>query len=1051
MKINNLNFLKKKTNAMNKFTKKLLLFSFFCCCAMMSFAQQKTITGTIKDNNGVPVANASVIVKGTNNGTASDANGNFSIEANGSNPVLEISSVNFKTQEVSVGKQNHIEISLEKGSAALQEVVVTALGIERSKKSLGYSVQQVSGQTLTEAREPNLVNDLTGKVSGLQVVRSGNGPGGSSQILLRGNNSLSGSSQPLIVVDGVPMDNSTGRVGIGATNDFWNPSLDMGNGLSDINADDIASISVLKGPAAAALYGSLGGNGVILITTKTGRKQPGLGVTVSSSVGFESIFTNPEMQNSYAQGSNGLYDSTSTSSWGPKINGQQVTDWSGKSVALHSYDNVANYFKNGVVSNQNVSFQQQFNSTSIYASYNRFDDKSIIPGAKLSRNNLTARAVTKFGNNEHWTLDTKIQYIEATANNRSLEGQNGSIFATIYNQPRTLNIQNFENPLDSNKNMFWWQKGSGMNPYWASKYNLNSDTRNRYLLYATLRHQFTSWLTAEATAGADMYNTNTEGKTYAGSPSNNSYSIGKQNYQQTNYSGMITAKKDNLFGKLGGSVMVGGNMMAWQNSAISISANPLRVPDLFSVNNSVGQPGVSQIYGQKKINSVYGSVGVNYDSYLFLDATWRNDWTSTLAPNHNSYFYPSVSLSYVFSEMMKNLPSWFSYGKLRATYAEAGSDMDPYQIYNTYSIGTDPNGNTTASRNGTLYNDSVKNQLMRSYEAGLELHFFQDRLGLDVSVYKQNSFNQLIGLPMDPLSGYGSFIINAGNVQNTGVEVTANARILTNPKGFNWNMILNYAHNKNTVPDIYPGISKYQLGGFDVIQVLAVAGQPYGEIYGTKILRVTDQKDPNYGQPILTANGLPQATTDISRLGNQQADALIGWTNAFSYKNFGLSVQVDARIGGKMFSQTLDNMERNGTAAITAAGGRDSMLVKGVVMDPNTNQYVPNTTMISTQQYWGATAGRGNTGITETNLYDATNVRIRNVQLSYTFPKQMLQKSFIQKAIVSVSCNNVWLITSHMHGLDPESSYATGTNAYGFENGSAPTTRTFYINLSLGF
>lgn len=1051
MKINNLNFLKKKTNAMNKFTKKLLLFSFLCCCAMMSFAQQKTITGTIKDNNGVPVANASVIVKGTNNGTASDANGNFSIEANGSNPVLEISSVNFKTQEVSVGKQNHIEISLEKGSAALQEVVVTALGIERSKKSLGYSVQQVSGQTLTEAREPNLVNDLTGKVSGLQVVRSGNGPGGSSQILLRGNNSLSGSSQPLIVVDGVPMDNSTGRVGIGATNDFWNPSLDMGNGLSDINADDIASISVLKGPAAAALYGSLGGNGVILITTKTGRKQPGLGVTVSSSVGFESIFTNPEMQNSYAQGSNGLYDSTSTSSWGPKINGQQVTDWSGKSVALHSYDNVANYFKNGVVSNQNVSFQQQFNSTSIYASYNRFDDKSIIPGAKLSRNNLTARAVTKFGNNEHWTLDTKIQYIEATANNRSLEGQNGSIFATIYNQPRTLNIQNFENPLDSNKNMFWWQKGSGMNPYWASKYNLNSDTRNRYLLYATLRHQFTSWLTAEATAGADMYNTNTEGKTYAGSPSNNSYSIGKQNYQQTNYSGMITAKKDNLFGKLGGSVMVGGNMMAWQNSAISISANPLRVPDLFSVNNSVGQPGVSQIYGQKKINSVYGSVGVNYDSYLFLDATWRNDWTSTLAPNHNSYFYPSVSLSYVFSEMMKNLPSWFSYGKLRATYAEAGSDMDPYQIYNTYSIGTDPNGNTTASRNGTLYNDSVKNQLMRSYEAGLELHFFQDRLGLDVSVYKQNSFNQLIGLPMDPLSGYGSFIINAGNVQNTGVEVTANARILTNPKGFNWNMILNYAHNKNTVPDIYPGISKYQLGGFDVIQVLAVAGQPYGEIYGTKILRVTDQKDPNYGQPILTANGLPQATTDISRLGNQQADALIGWTNAFSYKNFGLSVQVDARIGGKMFSQTLDNMERNGTAAITAAGGRDSMLVKGVVMDPNTNQYVPNTTMISTQQYWGATAGRGNTGITETNLYDATNVRIRNVQLSYTFPKQMLQKSFIQKAIVSVSCNNVWLITSHMHGLDPESSYATGTNAYGFENGSAPTTRTFYINLSLGF
>lgn len=1036
---------------MKKITQKLLLCTFLCFCFAIAFAQQREITGKIKDKNGTPLANVSVVLKGTNLGTTTDANGTFSLSVSGASPVLEISSVNYKTQDLPVKKQTNVAITLESGSAALPEVVVTALGIQRSKKSLGYSVQQVSGQTLSEAREPNLVNDLTGKVSGLQIVRSGNGPGGSSQILLRGNNSLSGSSQPLIVVDGVPMDNSTGRVGIGATNDFWNPSLDLGNGLSDINADDIASISVLKGPAAAALYGSLGGNGVILITTKSGKKQPGLGISVSSSVGFESIFTNPKMQNSYAQGSNGLYDSSSTSSWGPKINGQQVIDWNGKTVPLHSYDNVANFFKDGVVSNQNVSFQQQFNSTSVYASYNRFDDKSIIPGAKLSRNNLTARAVTKFGNEDHWTLDTKVQFINATANNRSLEGQNGSIFATIYNLPRTLNILNFENPLDANKNMFWWQKGSGMNPYWAAKYNLNNDTRNRYLLYATLRHQFTSWLTAEATAGADMYTTNTEAKTYAGSPSNNSYSIGSQTYQQTNYSGMITARKDNLFGKFGGSIMVGGNLMAWKNSAISIRANPLRVPNLFSVTNSVGQPGVSQLFSQKKINSVYGSLNLNYGDYLFLEGTWRNDFTSALSPNHYSYFYPSVSLSYVFTNSFKNLPSWLSYGKLRGTFANAGSDMDPYQLYNVFNIGTDPNGNTTASRNNTLFNDSVRSQLMTSYEGGAELHFFGDRLGLDVSVYKQNTFRQLIGIPTDPLSGYSKILVNTGNVQNTGVEVTANARILTNPKSLNWNMTLNYSHNKNTVPSLYPGVDKYQLGGYDVIQVLAVAGQPFGEIYGTKLLRVTDPKDSHYGQLILSSNGLPQATTDITRLGNQQADALLGFSNSFSYKGFGLGIQIDARIGGKIFSQTLDNMERNGTAAITVTNGnRDSMVVQGVVKDAN-NNYIPNTSRISTQQYWRATAGRGNTGITEANLYDATNVRVRNIQLSYTFPKKMLEKSFIQKAVVSVSCNNVWLITSHMHGLDPESSYATGTLAYGFENGSAPTTRTFYVNLSLGF
>ncbi|MGN6165924.1 MAG: SusC/RagA family TonB-linked outer membrane protein, partial [Flavisolibacter sp.] len=486
------------------------------------------------------------------------------------------------------------------------------------------------------------------------------------------------------------------------------------------------------------------------------------------------------------------------------------------------------------------------------------------------------------------------------------------------------------------------------------------------------------------------------------------------------------------------------------------SPGTLRVPKLFSVNNSSGNPSVDQAFSQKKINSLYGSVELNYDGYLYLSSTFRNDWSSALSPRNNSYFYPSVSLSYVFTDMIDQkggkLPSWFSYGKLRASYAAAGSDLDPYSLYNTYYIGTDPNGNTTAGRGATLFNDSVKSQLIKSYEAGAELRFFKNRVGIDVSVYKSNAVNQLIRLPMDPLSGYSNKIINAGNIQNKGIEVTADARILSNPRTLNWTLGVNFSHNKNTVPSIYPDVERYPLGGFDNIQILAVAGQPYGEIYGTQFLRVTDPKDANYGQLILTNNGLPKGTTDVSRLGNQQAKGLLGVTNSFSYKGFGLSLLVDARIGGKIFSQTLDNMQRSGTAAVTVMNGsRDSMVVKGVVLDPNTNEYVANTAKISTQQYWAAVAGSGNTGITEANLYDASNVRIRNVQLSYNFPKRMLGNSFIQKAIVSVSCNNVWLISSHMHGLDPESVYATGTPAVGFENGSAPTSRTFYINLSLGF
>lgn len=1043
---------------MKRKTKQSLLFFILFFSVAIVNAQQKQVTGTVRDSKGAPIANASYIVKGTKNGGITDENGHFSVSVKNTGAVLVFTSVNYQPKEVPVGQNTSLEVTLEPAISSLNEVVVTALGIQKQKKSLGYAVQEVKGQTLVDARETNLVNDLSGKVAGLQITRSGNGPGGSSQITLRGNNSLTGASQPLIVVDGVPMDNATGRVGIGATNDFWNPSLDMGNGLSDINPEDIASISVLKGPAAAALYGSLGGNGVILITTKTGRKQPGLGITLSSSVGFESIFSNPDMQKSFAQGSQGSYDSTSSTSWGPKINGQKVVDWAGNTVTLQPYDNVANFFKGGVVSNQNLSFQQLVNSTSIYASYNRFDDKSIIPGAKLSRNNITARAVTKFGNNENWTIDTKVQFINATANNRSLEGQNGSIFATIYNLPRTLNILNFKDPLDRSGNMYWWQKGSGMNPYWAAKYNLNSDTRNRYILYASVKHNFASWLSGEINAGADMYNTSTENKLYAGSPGSQSgsYGQGKQTYEQDNYSGMLTAKKDNLFGKLGGSVMVGGNLMAWKNSSLHASAGTLRVPNLFTVTNSTGYASVDQAFSQKKINSVYGSVELNYDGYLYLNGTFRNDWTSALSPKNKSYFYPSVSLSYVITDMINqnggNLPSWLSYGKLRASYAAAGSDLDPYELYNTYYIGTDPNGNTIAGRNGTLYNDSVKSQLIKSYEAGAEVRLFQNKVGFDVSVYKSNAIRQLINLPMDPLSGYSNMKINAGNVQNTGVEVTADARILSNPKSLSWTLGVNYSHNKNTVPSIYQGVDKYQLGGFDNIQILAVAGQPYGEIYGTQYMRVTDAKDANFGQMILTTNGLPQASADVVRLGNQQANGLLGITNSFSYKNFGLSVLVDARLGGKIFSQTLDNMERNGTAAVTVNNGtRDSMIVKGVVLDPNTNQYVANTNRISTQQYWAAVAGTGNTGITEANLYDASNVRIRNIQLSYNFPKTMLNNSFIQRAVVSVSCNNVWLISSHMHGLDPESVYATGTTAVGFENGSAPTSRTFYVNLSLGF
>jgi TonB-linked SusC/RagA family outer membrane protein len=1015
---------------------------------------QTTVSGTVRDNKGAPVPGVSVIIKGTQTGVSTDGSGKFSISAS-QGSVLVFRYIGFVSQEVPVGTSSTINVVIKETDNNLSEVVVTALGIRREKKSLGYAVQEVKGQTLVEAREPNLVNTLSGKVAGLQISRSSNGPAGSSKITLRGNNSLTGDNQPLIVVDGIPVNNFTGA----ANNDYYNPSLDMGNGLSDINSEDIENVSVLKGPSASALYGSRAGNGVILITTKSGRAQKGLGITVSSTLGIENVFTSPKSQNDFGQGTTNGFDATSGLSWGPKATGQVLESWNGQQQPLTIHDNINNYADQGISSNQSISLQQQYKSTSIYTSFNRLDDKSIIPGAKLKRMNMLARAISKFGADDKWVIDTKVQYSNSDAQNRPAGGFNlNNVFSTLYLFPRSLDITQFNPSVGADGKMIWFNTSAQLNPYWAKDYNLNQDVRDRYLLNGSLKYNFNSWLNAEVRAGADKYNTTTESKVYAGSPSTptGSYSLGTESFTETNLSFLISGQKDNLFDRLGGAFTVGGNLMSQETSGLNSNSGILVVPNLFSLNNGVNNPTVGQVFNQKKINSVYGTVQVNWDGYLFLDGTFRNDWSSTLSADNRSFFYPSLSLSYVISDMFtkmgKTLPSWLTYAKLRASGASVGNDLGPYQLYNTYNIGKDANGNTTSSRNGILFNPNVKNELIKSYEAGAEIRFFKNKLGLDVSVYKSNATNQLINIPLDPLSGYSSRKINSGNIQNTGVELTLDGRILESQKGLNWNIGLNYSHNNNTVKSILEGIPLYTLGGFDDVRVFASEGNKYGEIYGSKFARVNDASSVFNGQLLLDANGLPQRGEQNVKLGNQQADALLGITNTFSYKGFNLSFLVDGRFGGKMFSSTLALMQRNGTSNKTVVNGlRDGIVTDGVILNSATNQYETNTKSVTPQQYWTAVSGVGNLGITEANMYDASNIRIRNVNLAYNFSPSFLGKSPIQRAKIGVSCNNVWLISSHMNGLDPESVFATNTNATGFENSAAPTTRTFSFNLTLGF
>lgn len=1022
----------------------------------IDISQQDTkITGTVEDEFG-PVAGASVVIKGTTNGTMTDMDGHFTLEGVKKGDIIQISFIGFATQDIPYTGQTTLNVKLEEDAQKLDEVVVTALGMKRDKKALGYAMQELKGDELLSSREPNLANSLSGKVSGLQIVRSSNGVGGSSKIVLRGNNSLTGSNQPLIVVDGTPMDNFTGGV-----DDVWgNSGADMGNGLSDINPEDIESMTVLKGASAAALYGSRAGNGVILITTKSGKKNEGLGITVNASITTESIFLKPDMQNSFGQGSVGAYDNQSRLSWGPKAEGQTVTDWMGRQVPLRTYDNIDAFFNTGTSFNEGISFQQNIKGTSVFSSINRSDDAGITPESKLNKTNITLRATTFLDEAEKWKVDAKVNYINLNAHNRPIQGVNPSnAFNTIYNLPRSLNVADFKNSVDEDGNMIWWDasKNPQENPYWVTKYRQNNDTRNRLLGNIALKYAPTNWFNVELRGGTDYYTTTKNEKVYAGGNTTPSglYSEGSETFYENNYSFLATANKDNLIDRLGGFVTFGGNLMIQRRTKMNASAGELLVPNLFSLNNGINKPTVTSELIRRKMNSLYGSLQLNWDGYLFLDITARNDWSSTMSKANRSYFYPSVSLSGVISDMVPKLggqmPEWFTFAKVRASYAEVGNDLDPYQLYNNFTVGKDENGNTTAAPGNVLYDSNVRSELIKSWEAGFDIRFFNNRLGLDAAWYKTNATRQLLNLPMDPFSGYSSRKVNAGNIQNEGVEISLNGLILDNPKGLSWNSTAQFSLNRNKIIDLYPGVTLYDIKTLDAIQIVAVQGSYYGDIYGQTFQRVEDKNDPNYGKIIVGEDGLPLITTGKSKVGNQSPDWMLGWTNSFSYKGFNLSFLMDFRIGGDLYSATASNLYTRGNAAGTVVNGerQDFIVPNSVVQTPN--GYTENKVPVTHQNYWERIGSTGNYGLPEMYTYDATNIRLRNITLGYDFNKAMLKNTPFQRLRLSATCNNVWMIHYNLPGIDPESVSATNTNATGFENGAAPTSRSFTFNVTVGF
>jgi TonB-linked SusC/RagA family outer membrane protein len=1031
---------------------KCLLFLFI---GYSSSAQTRQLNGVVQDPINHGVTSATIIVKGSTASTITNDAGRFSFSVPAGDIVLQVSSIGFATKEVAVrGTDNNISITLDVSLTGLSEVVVTALGVKRDKKALGYSIQEVNGKNLTEARENNVINSLSGRVAGLQLYKTANGPTGSTRIVIRGNNSLGGNNQPLIVVDGIPMDNyqsATGQSEYG--------SFDGGNGISDINPDDVESVTVLKGPAAAALYGTRGGNGVILVTTKKGVSRKGLGVKVNSNYEIDNPLLYPDMQNDYGQGSEGVYDVKSQSSWGPKITGQTITDWRGQSVPMTADKNdLKNFLNTGKTWTNSIELSGGNDRTVFRLGYTNLDNKGLLPTSTLKRDLATLRVNSDL--TARLSVDAKVSYAnQRTFNRPQLSGSPYNVFANYYGLPRTAHLADMDPWKDIYGHQILWQPeffSTLSNPYWVLNEDFNRDQSDRFLTMVSLDYKFTDWLKLKLRHGMDMRNASSEGAIAFGIWNNRPDSTGAATYNsfsgygssrtrvvETNADFLLSANKK--FNDFAVGLSVGGNQQRSKYNNVGGNTGILDLPNVYTL-SAGSNPKPYSSKSESRLNSLYSFLNLSYKDYLFADVTFRNDWSSTLSPENRSFNYPSFSGSVIISDLLKNefntnLPSFISFFKIRGGYAKAGNTIQPYKLYESYVITRGFFDAITTTPPTTLVNAGILPEIVKSQEYGVDLRFLKNRIGIDFTYYKKNAYNQIISLKVPAATGYNYKIINAGNLQNKGFEFIVNGSILRSATGLNWDVIINYNHNVNKVVELHPDIKSFPLQGDEqsrAIRILANEGEIYGNMYGRDFARTAS------GEIMVDTSGLPIKSENKNVfLGNYQPKYTMGISNTFSYKGLSLGFLIDIRGGGQFYSQTMAYMFANGNAKGTLANREGGLIVQGVRPDNS-----KNTKAITAQQYWNTVSGAE--PVASLFIYDASNTRLREATLGYTIPNKILGKIPVRNVTLSLVGRNLWLIKSHIPGIDPESSFST-TNSQGIENGNYPSTRTLGVNLKLEF
>lgn len=1059
-------------------------------------AQVTTVRGIVTtEEDGEPVIGASVIVKGTSLGTVTDVNGRF--ELSGLPPSatrLLISYISLMAKEVAIAPQ--VSVTLKSDTHLLDEVVVTALGISREKKALGYTAQEVKQNALVQGKDNNLLNSLSGKIAGVRITNT-QGDVGSSRIVIRGETSIAGENQPLFIVDGIPVDNSQLNA--------RSSGRDFKNAIADLNPEDIKTLTVLKGPNAAALYGARAAHGAIVITTKGGdKRQKGIGITLHSSTQVSFVATLPEFQNLFGQGAGGRFSYVDgkgagvndgvDESWGPRLDigllipqFDSPLDADGNRVAtswVSHPNNVRDYFRMGISTNSGISVARGDDKYQFRVGYNYEKQVSIVPDAGTNKTNISLN--TDYHLAKWIVVGATANYIVYTA--PSLPGSATPSGSNVRSNSPMLQFLWFGRQVDTNslkadytRN---WNSSYYDNPFWSASYNTQSQERHRLIGDLHAEFRLTDGLNVRFRTSTDWYNDRRKSKVKwgsagAGSPYG-SYAEDAYTVKENNTEVLATYIKQ-LNKNWGIDALLGFNVRNKQYENDYQAAPRLAVADLYTLTNSRDPLTSSNDFYRLRQYGLYGSIQLDYRRWAFLNITGRNDWSSTLPVDNNSYFYPSVTASVLLSEAFGWRSKAVNYLKIRGGWSQVGADANPYQLATVFTSETAFNGNPLQSSSTIGMNPNLKPEKTSSIEAGFEAAFWDNRLCLDFTYYKTDSRNQILKLATTAASGYTSQVRNAGHIRNRGYEIQLGAVPIQTSKGFRWNLDLNYGANSSKVVKLDDEglITSYQLYSSG-IQILASVGEAYGTLFGTSYVR-----DAN-GNVVVDANGLPKISTTNKTLGKFTPDWTGGISNTFSYRSLSLSFLIDASVGGSIFSNTNKTGKYTGVLANTLSGRdaehgglwyytdamgnnvrlpespsysvssdglyyaqvngqstrvyQDGIMVEGVTESGSKNEEV-----VSAEKYYHRIYS-----IAEANVYDASYVKLREVALSYRLPRLWTQKLHLQEASVTLTGRNLWTIYKSVPNIDPESALTTG-NAQGVEAYSLPTTRSFGVNLSVKF